>query len=183
MHATPVTGPRRSRLWTWAPLGLAAFAIAEIAVFVLIAQQAGYLITIAAGLLLSAVGGMVLRREGMRGWRRFREAARSGRHPGNEGADGVVGIAAGLLLSVPGFVTDLIGLLLIVPPVRALARGALIRRAERRLGAAQAGDLFGPRRVRPANDYAHAAADPGPARPASPASTAPGEPVIEGEIV
>ncbi|MDR7276043.1 FxsA family protein [Catenuloplanes atrovinosus] len=185
MQATPVTRPR-SRLRTWAPLGLAGLAVAEIAVFILIAQQIGYLLTILVGMALSIVGAAVLRREGLRGWRRFREAARSGRHPGTEGMDGVVGIIAGLLLSVPGFITDLIGLLLIVPPVRVLTRNALIRRTERRMTAAQAGDLFGPRRVRPANDYAHA----GTAAPAAGTATGPepgraagGDEVIEGEIV
>lgn len=180
MQATPVTSPRRSRLRTWAPLGIAALVIAEVAAFILVAQQAGYFLTVLAGLVLSMAGAAVLRREGLRGWRRFRDASRAGRHPGPEGVDGVVGITAGVLLSVPGFITDAIGLLLILPPVRALARRAVIRRLERRLPSAQAGDLFGPRRVRPANDYAHTA----PQAPA-PATAAPaaGEPVIEGEIV
>ncbi|GAB7044993.1 FxsA family protein [Catenuloplanes indicus] len=182
MQATPVTSPRRGRLLTWAPLGLAGFAVAEIAVFLLIAHQIGYFTTILAGLLLSAVGGLVLRREGIRGWRRFRDAARGGRHPGTEGADGVIGIVAGLLLSVPGFLTDLAGLLLIIPPIRALARRSLIRRAERRMTSAQAGDLFGPRRVRPANDYAHAEPKPAPTS-AGNTGTASGDEVIEGEIV
>ncbi|MDP9794417.1 UPF0716 protein FxsA [Catenuloplanes nepalensis] len=182
MQATPVTSPRRGRLLTWAPLGLAGFAVAEIAVFILVAHQVGYLTTILAGLLLSAVGGLVLRREGIRGWRRFRDAARGGRHPGNEGADGVIGILAGLLLSVPGFLTDLIGLLLIVPPIRSLARRGLVRRAERRMTSAQAGDLFGPRRVRPANAHAHA--DTTTTTTGGTAGGAPAaDEVIEGEIV
>ncbi|WP_051799535.1 FxsA family protein [Catenuloplanes japonicus] len=176
MQATPVTGPRRSRLRTWAPLGIAALMIAEIAAFIVVAQQIGYFWTILAGLVLSTAGAAVLRREGLRGWRRFRDASRAGRHPGPEGVDGIVGITAGVLLSVPGFITDTIGLLLIIPPFRGLARKAVIRRLERRLPSAQAGDLFGPRRVRPANDYAHAAPQQTP-----PAST--GDPVIEGEIV
>jgi UPF0716 protein FxsA len=57
-------------------------------------------------------------------------------------------LAAGGLLTVPGFVTGAAGLLLVLPPVRALARRRTQRWAEKRVSAVVAGDLFGPRKVK-----------------------------------
>jgi UPF0716 protein FxsA len=63
-------------------------------------------------------------------------------------SDGLLGLLGGVLLVVPGFLTDLVGLALLVPPVRRGARSGVRRLAERRVPSALAGDLFGPRRVR-----------------------------------
>jgi UPF0716 protein FxsA len=121
-------------------------------------------------LATSAVGGLLLRREGIRAWRRFRVAAQEGRSPGEEVTNGLVGLLGAVLLVLPGFVTDLVGLALLAPPVRRLARSRVQSFAERRLAPALATDLFGPRRVRVRE----------PRRPAEP--TEPGE-AIEGEII
>jgi UPF0716 protein FxsA len=83
---------------------------------------------------------------------------------------------------VPGFITDVAGLLLLAPPVRSLARAGVRRATERRISAAAAGQVFGPRFVRAKRgESGTAAAEPvvEPDVPAQPGT----QPVLEGEIV
>ncbi|GLH99195.1 FxsA family protein [Phytohabitans aurantiacus] len=154
---------RRSLALT--PLLLALTAILEIAAFVLMSQWIGFGWTLLAVAALSVLGATLLRREGMRAWRGFVAAANAGQPPGERVTDGLVGLLAGGLLTVPGFVTGVAGLLLVVPPVRAVARRGVQRWAEKRVSAVVAGDLFGPRKVN--------------VRQGAPQSDTP----IEGEIV
>src|SRR5258708_6313257 len=135
------------------PIGLVAIGalllvIAEITVFVLVAHVIGWGWAVLAGLATMLVGGVLLKREGVRGWRRFRAAVTEGRPPGSEASDGLVGLVGALLLLTPGFLTDAVGLLLFLPPVRAVARHRVRRFTENRISSAAAGDLFGPRFVR-----------------------------------
>lgn len=154
------------------PLGLGVGALVEIAVFVVVGRQVGFGWAVLAVLGASAAGLVLLRREGIRAWRRFRVAARSGHPPGEQVTDGLIGLVAGFLLAVPGLVSGVVGVVLVLPPVRRLARLWMRRAAERRMSSATAGDLFGPRRVR----VQAASGSAGGSRPVS-------EPVIEGEIV
>ncbi|PZF84516.1 FxsA family protein, partial [Micromonospora deserti] len=111
-------------------------------------------------------------------WRGFRAAAEAGQPPGRQVTDGLVGLVGALLLAIPGLVSGVAGLVLLVPPVRRLARGGMQRAAERRVSSMVAGDLFGPRRVR---------VRPGEPRPSPRPSAGPppvdGGGAIEGEIV
>jgi UPF0716 protein FxsA len=164
------------------PLAVIVLAIAEIAVFLTVAHAIGF---VWAMLMLSAtsfVGALLLRREGIRGWRAFRAAAESGRPPGAEVTHSLIGLGGALLLAVPGFVTDVTGLLLLVPPGRTLARRGLERYTERQVGAVVAGDLFGPRRVRVRRGDPVVVQEPvrTPAQP--PAAAIEGE-VVEGEVI
>ncbi|MDQ7906197.1 FxsA family protein [Phytohabitans sp. ZYX-F-186] len=129
-------------------LGVPLVAIAEIVVFVLVGTGIGYGWALLAVLAASFLGMMLLRREGMRAWRGFIAAANAGQHPGERVIDGIVGLGAGVLLTVPGFLTALAGLLLLTPPARSVARRGVQRWTERRVSAAVAGDLFGPRKVK-----------------------------------
>jgi UPF0716 protein FxsA len=124
------------------------FAIAEVTLFVLVAQWIGLLTAIVLALLTTLLGGVLVVREGKRGWQRLRAAALERRPPGAEATDGLIGLLGALLLVVPGFLTDVLGLLLLTPPARAAVRASLRRATERRVPAGVAGDLFGPRRVR-----------------------------------
>ena len=172
------------------PLALLLTGIVEVAVFVLLGRWIGFGWTILLVAAVSVLGLVLLRREGMRAWRGFRAAAEDGRPPGPQVSDGLVGLLAGALLAVPGLVTGVVGLLLTVPLVRRLARYRVQRAAERRISAAVAGDLFGPRRVRvrrgrprPDGPTVDSAAGPS-ASTGGPASRAGGPgPAIEGEIV
>ncbi|MEV4640099.1 FxsA family protein [Actinoplanes sp. NPDC049548] len=162
------------------PLGLLLLAVAEIAVFAAVAHALGALWTLLLIAVSSAAGLLLLRREGIRGWRSFRAAAEAGRAPGRQVSDSLVGLLGALLLALPGFVSAVAGLLLIVPPGRPLARHAVQRVAERRLSAAVAGDLFGPRHVRVRQS--DPVDEPAPAPRAAAGEVAPG-PVVTGEVV
>ena len=185
------------------PLGMFLLAIAEIATFVGVVHWVGALWAMLALAVTSATGLLLLRREGIRGWRAFREAAEAGRPPGEQVTNSLVGLLGALMLAVPGFISSIAGLLLVLPPFRILARHAVRRVTERQLSSAVAGDLFGPRKVRVhRGDPVSTPTTPPPASPsttpvssaASPVqpsassgspSASSGSPsaVIEGEIV
>ncbi len=68
----------------------------------------------------SVLGSLLLRSQGRTVWRRFNEALANGRMPHREVQDGVAVIFGGAFLITPGFLTDVVGLALLVPPTRAL---------------------------------------------------------------
>ena len=111
--------------------------ILELAVIIQVGQFLGVLNTIGVLLLVSVVGAWLVKREGLGVWQRFNTQVRAGIVPTREIADGVLILFAGALLVTPGFVTDLCGILLLLPPVRAgMRRGAtraLRRRSIRRV--------------------------------------------------
>jgi UPF0716 protein FxsA len=134
-------------------LGIAAVAAVlllavEVTAFVLVAQAIGLGWALLLLVVTSVLGTVLLRREGTRGWRRFRTAVGEGRPPGREGIDGLVGLVGPVLLTLPGFVTDAAGLLLAFPPMRAVASAGARRAAESRVPSQMAGQVFGPRFVR-----------------------------------
>ncbi|MER7166427.1 FxsA family protein [Micromonospora sp. NPDC000207] len=130
------------------PLGLLLVVVAEVAVFVAVGRWLGFGWAVLSVFAASLAGLVLLRREGMRAWRGFRVAAESGQPPGRQVTDGLLGLLGALLLAVPGLFTSLVGVVLLVPPVRSAARAGVQRAAERRVSSMVAGDLFGPRKVR-----------------------------------
>jgi UPF0716 protein FxsA len=108
--------------------------LAELYVIIQVGQAVGALNTIALLIVVSAVGAWLAKREGISVWRRFQRQVQSGGVPGKEIADGVMILFAGALLMSPGFLTDLLGIALLLPPVRAAVRGVLMKQAARRAG-------------------------------------------------
>ena len=108
--------------------------LVELYVIIQVGQAFGALNTIALLILISAAGAWLVKREGMSVWRRFQRQVESGSVPGKEIADGVMILFAGALLMSPGFLTDLLGIALLLPPVRAVVRGVLMKQASRRAG-------------------------------------------------
>jgi UPF0716 protein FxsA len=171
---------------------LLVVAAVEIAVLILIGQAIGAVWTILLVLATSALGGWLLRREGARAWRAFRADLAEGRPPGNAATDGVLVFVGGVLMLVPGFVTAAIGALLLIPPVRRLSRVVAVRVFGRRISAATATSLFGPRKVRvrygapqhPEPDKNHGDTGPGngPSVTSGRDTIVDSEP-IEGEII
>lgn len=131
-----------------AAVGAVLLVAVEVTAFVLVAQAIGLGWTLLLLIVTSVLGTVLLRREGTRGWRRFRTAVGEGRPPGREGIDGLVGLVGPVLLTMPGFVTDAAGLLLAFPPLRAVASAGARRAAESRVPSEVAGQVFGPRFVR-----------------------------------
>ncbi len=101
--------------------------LVELFVIIEVGQAIGVWPTIALLLLDSILGAMLLRSQGRAVWRRFNEALAAGRVPHREVFDGAMVIFGGALLLTPGFVTDIFGLLLLIPPSRAVIRRFLNR--------------------------------------------------------
>ena len=96
--------------------------LAELYVIIQIGQEIGVIPTLALLVVDSIVGTLLLRSQGGKAWRQFREASEAGRIPAREVADGALIILGGSLLLTPGFITDIFGLLLLLPPTRAMIR-------------------------------------------------------------
>jgi UPF0716 protein FxsA len=107
--------------------------IAELAVIIQVGQVIGVWWTIGILILDSILGSMLMRSQGRVAWRRFNEAVGTGRIPAREVADGVLVIFGGALLLTPGFITDIAGILFLLPPTRALIRRLFLREAMRRI--------------------------------------------------
>jgi UPF0716 protein FxsA len=124
-------------------LVLVLWPLAELFVIVKVAEWIGFFWMLVLLVASWPLGTWLLRAQGRTAMRRFRDAVAGGRVPAAEAADGALTLCGGLLLLVPGFITDVLGLLLLVPPLRRLA-GKLVsgRLAGSRLGRLLA---FGPR--------------------------------------
>ena len=110
---------------------LLALPLIEIAGFVLIGPYLGVGGTLAEIILTGMLGMAVIRRQGFETLTRLRAATQAGETPLPVAVDGGARVLAGLLLTVPGFFTDAIGLLLLVPPLRRLAVTWMLRRLAR----------------------------------------------------
>lgn len=98
--------------------------IAELYVIIKVGELIGIWPTLALLLADAVLGSLLLKHQGRGAWRRFNEALAQRRFPGKEVADGAMIIVGGTLLIAPGFLTDIAGLILLVPPTRALVRRA-----------------------------------------------------------
>lgn len=107
--------------------------IAELYVIIQVGQAIGALPTLGLLLLSSILGGVLLRSQGRLAWRRFRTALSAGRAPAREVVDGALVIFGGSLLIVPGFISDVFGLLLLLPPTRIAVRKVLLSGARGRM--------------------------------------------------
>jgi UPF0716 protein FxsA len=101
--------------------------IAELFVIIKVGELIGLWPTLALLLADALLGSLLLRHQGRGAWRRFNAALAERRFPGKEVADGVQIVIGGTLLLTPGFLTDIVGLLLLIPPSRAIARRLLRR--------------------------------------------------------
>jgi UPF0716 protein FxsA len=108
--------------------------IAELYVLIQVGQTIGVLPTIALLIVDSLLGAWLLRREGAKAWRAFRRALDERRVPAREVADGALVLFGGALLLTPGFLSDILGLLCILPPTRAGLRRLLTGVVASRLG-------------------------------------------------
>lgn len=112
--------------------------IAELAIILQVGRAIGTWPTVGLLLVDSLVGAALLRVQGRAAWRRLAEALRSGRPPAREILDGALILIGATLLLTPGFATDVAGLLLLLPPTRALVRRVLAKRLAHRMLAAMA---------------------------------------------
>ena len=99
--------------------------IAELAIFIALGDKIGLWPTLAIIIITGFLGAALTKSQGARAIQRFRQASAEGRLPHREVTDGLIILVAGAVLLTPGFLTDTVGFLLLVPPVRALVRGRL----------------------------------------------------------
>lgn len=101
--------------------------IAELYVIIQVGEAIGLWPTLALLLADALLGSFLLKHQGRGAWRRFNEALAQRRFPGREVVDGLLIVVGGTLLLAPGFITDIFGLILLIPPTRAIVRGLLRR--------------------------------------------------------
>ncbi len=115
---------------------LVAIPIFEVYVLVQVGQRIGVLWTVLILVLEAVFGAWLMRREGARAWRALEAAFRGGRVPSGELADAALVLVGGVLLMLPGFVTDVLGLFFLIPFTRPFARKVLAFFVARRLSRA-----------------------------------------------
>jgi UPF0716 protein FxsA len=118
----------------WIIAAILGLPVAELVVYLAVAAQIGFLWAFALQLVCSAAGVMVLRQAGRVRFARWKAGVAAG---GIAGVDASAGggaiVLGGILLVIPGFITDLVGVCLLVPPLRR-GLGAVIRRVMERYG-------------------------------------------------
>jgi UPF0716 protein FxsA len=158
---------------------LVGLAVVELVLLGVVVWWIGPALAIGLLIVKSVVGYLLAQRIGRRGFRQFRAALDSGRPPGRDGTDAAIALAGAMLVLLGGFLSAVVGLLVLVPPVRRRGAALAERVVERQLTAAAASGMFGPRRVRvKREDIRRDAAPPegGPTGDEPP-------PVVEGEIL
>ena len=113
--------------------------IAELYVIIQMGSWIGVLPTIALLIADSVLGAWLLASQGRGAWQRFNGTVQEGRVPAREVADGGLIMFGGALLLTPGFLTDILGFLMILPPTRAIMRFGLTRTVMRRMTIAVTG--------------------------------------------
>src|SRR3954451_1179187 len=96
--------------------------IVELYVIIQIGSAIGVWPTIGLLLADAVLGSLLLRHQGRGAWQRFNAALAERRFPGREVADGLLIAVGGTLLLTPGFVTDILGAIFLIPPTRAIVR-------------------------------------------------------------
>ena len=101
----------------------------ELYFIVQVGHHLGIIPTIALLIVISAVGSALVKREGIKAFRRFMAAAQSGEELTKEITNGVCILASGVFLLAPGFISDVMAIFLLLPPVRMV----IVRIAGRRI--------------------------------------------------
>lgn len=124
--------------------------ILELWLIIKVGGLIGVVPTLALLLADALLGSLLLRHQGRSAWRRFNQALAERRFPAREVADGLMIAVGGTLLLTPGFITDVFGLFLLIPPTRAIARRLLRGFVSRRFVVVGTSGLGGAARSRPA---------------------------------
>ncbi len=127
--------------------------LAELYVILQVGEAIGAVWTILLLAADSTIGAILLRSQGRAAWRRFNEALATGRMPHQEVIDGVLVIFGGAFLITPGFITDVVGILLLLPPTRPFFRRLVVSRLGGQLVVAGM-DRVGRRRGRTDREWA-----------------------------
>ncbi|WP_040229182.1 FxsA family protein [Bhargavaea cecembensis] len=105
----------------------------ELAVLLYAGSKIGVFPTIAIILLTAAAGAWLAKSQGLMAWRELQRRAAAGEPPGEAAVDGLFILIGGLFLLFPGFITDALGLLLLLPPTRRAFRPVLYRQLRKKM--------------------------------------------------
>ncbi|WP_320776901.1 FxsA family membrane protein [Streptomyces sp. CRN 30] len=142
----PPSRTRRSRLRTYLPLGVAAWLVLEIWLLTLVAGASNGFVVFLVLLAGVVLGSVIIKRAGRRAFRNLQETVRrqqNGTEPAarpNSEGNGLM-MLGGLLVMIPGLLSDVVGLLLLLPPVQKAVSRSAERSVERRLREAGPGTL------------------------------------------
>lgn len=141
---------RRGFSWVLVLLFL-VMPLAELFVIIQVGQVIGVWWTILLLIADSVIGAWIVRREGSRAWTALQNALAAGKMPSTEIADGALILLGGAMMLTPGFVTDILGVVLILPLTRPFFRRILASVVQKRLVTVAMPSTFGPG-ARPRND-------------------------------
>ncbi|MFF1723504.1 FxsA family membrane protein [Streptomyces sviceus] len=134
--------PRRSRVRTFLPLGIAAWLVLEIWLLSVVAGAASGFAVFLLLVVGFVLGSVVIKRAGRRAFQNLNEAFQRGGAPSGSGSGGNgLMMLGGLLLMIPGLLSDAVGLLLLIPPVQKAVGRYAERTFDRRIRAAAPGTL------------------------------------------
>ena len=112
---------------------LLVVGLAEAALLFWLVQEAGFFTTIAIVLVAGLAGAALAKRQGFRAWSAIRADLTAGHPPADSVIDGLMILVAGLLLALPGLITDIVAILFLIPRVRARLRRPLLSYLGRRI--------------------------------------------------
>lgn len=143
----------------------------ELWLLIRVGEQVGMAATILLVVGTGVVGGFLARWQGAEVWRRIQSRLAEGALPDEEAVDGLIILLCGAFLVTPGILTDAVGLLGLIPPVRARLRAQLRKRLGRKIRAGQSAGGFSFRM----SSFGTRGAAPAPPRPAGPGEASRGE--------
>ncbi len=109
------------------------FSVSEMYILLAVAERTSIGTTILLCILTGLVGGALIRREGLLTLSRAQKELGRGKMPADEIIGGILLIIMGVLLCVPGFITDTLGFLIIIPGIRFAVAGAIKDALKRRI--------------------------------------------------
>lgn len=121
-------------------LGFFAFILAEVSLLVWVSNLIGWW-TLVALMVSTVLGAYLLQREWRKAWTQLGESVKTGTLPAGRTADAVLVLMGGFMLIMPGFITDIIGLLLLLPFTRPGVRSVLGWWVGRTMAAGTAGPM------------------------------------------
>ncbi|HZE39954.1 MAG TPA: FxsA family protein [Stackebrandtia sp.] len=147
MTNTQPDSTQRPRVAYGARVAFAAYAAAELVVLYLLWTYIGigWTLLLLAG--TTAVGAILLGTIGTNAIREYRDTVKAGDPPGPAAISGVIGVVGAVLLILPGFLGDAVGLLCVFPPTRFLWRSLVTKFLHKRLDSPTLNRMFGPRVV------------------------------------
>lgn len=105
--------------------------LVELYFIVQVGKEVGLITTVALLLVISMAGTALVKHEGLRIYSQFMATVRAGQEPTREIVHGVCILAAGVFLLAPGFISDVLGIVLLLPPTRGLVSKIVLRRTRR----------------------------------------------------